>query len=142
MIITDTLFGNESIINTETLNKKTIAGFDQTGQTADILDYADGKQDGYIDKNIFTDEIVINGTTLKMDKNGDGLISNDEFNAFVGEAKNAIGEEQVKDISHQASSVNLENINHLNKEQNTYNEEQKHIDNTEINKQPDVSPVI
>ena len=142
MIITDTLFGNESIINTETLNKKTIAGFDQTGQTANILDYADGKQDGYIDKNIFTDEIVINGTTLKMDKNGDGLISNDEFNAFIGEAKNAIGEEHVKDILHQASSVNLENINHLNKEQNTYNEEQKHIDNTEINKQPDVSPVI
>ena len=142
MIIPDTLFGNESIINTETLNKKTIAGFDQTGQIADILDYADGKQDGYIDKNIFTDEIVINGTTLKMDKNGDGLISNDEFNAFIGEAKNAIGEQQLKDIFRQASSLNLENINHLNKGQNTYNEEQKNINNEEIKKQQDVSQVI
>ena len=38
--------------------------------------------------------------------------------------------------------LNLENINHLNKGQNTYNEEQKNINNEEIKKQQDVSQVI
>ena len=94
------LFGQETSISTQTLYDKTIAGFDKTGETAKILDYADGNLDGHVQKDLFTNPYVeIDGKTFTLDKNGDGIVTTEELDMFTKEVKTYLGEEKMQQIS-------------------------------------------
>ena len=143
-INTHALFRDEEIIKTTTLNEKTIAGYDNTGKTAKLLDYVDGKQDGFIDKQTFVNDTIINGHKIRLDKNASGDVSRDELDAYINEVENILGEEKVNEIcgknndTMNVKAVNNDNVDNGQKSFNlnstTESEtQQKAINNDGIN---------
>ena len=123
IINTESLFNGQEIISTDTFNAKTIAGFDQTGLTAKILDYADGCQDGYINLNIFLNKITLNGQVIELDQNHDGIVKHDELNSFCDQVKNIVGEEEMnKIISYPDKAINNTMANESTHDLNSSND--------------------
>ena len=140
IINTHALFEEEDIVTTDKLNEKTIAGYDPTGKIAKLLDYADGEQDGYVNKDTFVSSLTIDGHKLTLDQNKSGDVSKDELDAFTNKMEDILGEDKVNEICNNNNNTNnyqdIYNKN-INSEQpdndldNTKTSEQdyKHINN-------------